>query len=167
MRVMALFSTSCFAKYLRVGEDGPGRGHLSYWHISSLINFSKSLSGIPSECQFGYKSDPMFCRTWSGSKLFAKVVSRQQKSPLVGKELKPETKFVAVDIHFSSKMSLLTFNVNCLSIIHINKNQNGCIWKQRIHKRAKIGFIQSLRMQQLKFVKLNFLWKSYNLGLND
>ena len=26
MRVMAPFSTSFFAKYLRVGEDGPGRG---------------------------------------------------------------------------------------------------------------------------------------------
>ena len=30
MRVMALFSTSFFAKYLRVGEDGPGRGHLCH-----------------------------------------------------------------------------------------------------------------------------------------
>ena len=27
---MALFSTLCFAKYLRVGEDGPGRGHLCH-----------------------------------------------------------------------------------------------------------------------------------------
>ena len=30
MRVMALFSTSVFAKYLRVGEDGPGRGQLCH-----------------------------------------------------------------------------------------------------------------------------------------
>ena len=30
MRVMALFSTSFFAKYLQVGEDGPGRGHLCH-----------------------------------------------------------------------------------------------------------------------------------------
>ena len=30
MRVMALFSTLFFAKYLRVGEDGPGRGHLCH-----------------------------------------------------------------------------------------------------------------------------------------
>ena len=30
MRVMALFSTSFFAKYLRVGENGPGRGHLCH-----------------------------------------------------------------------------------------------------------------------------------------
>ena len=27
------------------------------------------------------------CRAWSGSKLFAKVISSRQKSPLVGKEL--------------------------------------------------------------------------------
>ena len=30
MRVMALFSTSFFAKYLHVGEDGPGWGHLCH-----------------------------------------------------------------------------------------------------------------------------------------
>ena len=30
MRVMALFSTSFFAKCVRVGEDGPGQGHLCH-----------------------------------------------------------------------------------------------------------------------------------------
>ena len=30
MRVMAHFSTSFFAKCLRVGEDGPGRGYLCH-----------------------------------------------------------------------------------------------------------------------------------------
>ena len=30
MRVMALFSTSFFAKYLRLDEEGPGRGHLCH-----------------------------------------------------------------------------------------------------------------------------------------
>ena len=30
MRVVALFSTSFFAKYLRVVEDGPGQGHLCH-----------------------------------------------------------------------------------------------------------------------------------------
>ena len=35
MRVMALFSTSFFAKYLRVGEDGPGRGHL--YHTDTFL----------------------------------------------------------------------------------------------------------------------------------
>ena len=37
--------------------------------------------------QFGSRSGPTFCRARSGSKLFAKVNSRQQKSPLACKEL--------------------------------------------------------------------------------
>ena len=32
------------------------------------------------------RSGPTFCRYWSGNKLFAKVISRQQKSPLTRKE---------------------------------------------------------------------------------
>ena len=35
--------------------------------------------------QFGSRSDPTFCRAWSGSKLFAKVISRWH---LKGKEFK-------------------------------------------------------------------------------
>ena len=38
MRVMALFSTSFFAKYLCVGEDGPGQGHLCHTD-TFLINY--------------------------------------------------------------------------------------------------------------------------------
>ena len=36
------------------------------------------------ECfkQFGSRSGPTFCWSWFGSKLFAKFISRQQKSPL-------------------------------------------------------------------------------------
>ena len=38
MRVMALFPTSFFfAKFLRVGEDGPGRGHL--YHSDTFLVF--------------------------------------------------------------------------------------------------------------------------------
>ena len=36
---------------------------------------------------FGSRSGQMFCQAWSGSKLFAKVISRRQKLPLVVKEL--------------------------------------------------------------------------------
>ena len=43
MRVMALFSTSFFAKYLRVGEDGPGRGHLCHTD-TFLVSSVSSLS---------------------------------------------------------------------------------------------------------------------------
>ena len=43
MRVMALFSTSFFAKYLHVDEDGPGRGQLC--HIDTfLVSVNKSLT---------------------------------------------------------------------------------------------------------------------------
>ena len=37
--------------------------------------------------QFGFRSGPTFCRSWSWSKLFAKVISRRQKSPLAGKDV--------------------------------------------------------------------------------
>ena len=37
MRVRALFSTSFFAKYLRVGEDGSGRGHLCHTDIFLVL----------------------------------------------------------------------------------------------------------------------------------
>ena len=37
---------------------------------------------------FGFRSGPTFCRTWSGSKLFDKIISRWQKLPLAKKELK-------------------------------------------------------------------------------
>ena len=43
MRVMALFSTSFFAKILRVGEDGPGRGHPCHTDIF-LVSSVSSLS---------------------------------------------------------------------------------------------------------------------------
>ena len=43
MKVMALFSTSFFAKCLRVGEDGPGRGHLC--HTDTFLVLYKSIAG--------------------------------------------------------------------------------------------------------------------------
>ena len=54
-----------------------------------FFNFSKNLSGIPSECQ---SLDPdqadKNCLDRSVSKLFANLISRRQKLPLAGKELK-------------------------------------------------------------------------------
>ena len=38
--------------------------------------------------QFGSRSGQTFCRAWSGSKLFANVFSRWQKSPLARREWK-------------------------------------------------------------------------------
>ena len=39
MRVMALFLISFFAKCLRVGEDGPGQGHLCHTDTFLVIYY--------------------------------------------------------------------------------------------------------------------------------
>ena len=59
------------------------------WNIFFKINFSKIISQEyhQSVKQFGSRSDPTFCRAWSGSKLFAKVISRWHELPLAEKEL--------------------------------------------------------------------------------
>ena len=67
----------------------------AFCHLWIVFNFSFFFKKIFQEYhqsvkQFGSRSGPTgptFCPAWSGSKLFAKVISRQQKSPLAGKEL--------------------------------------------------------------------------------
>ena len=53
------------------------------------INFFKKFfqQNYQSGKQLGFRSGPTFCRSWSGSKLFAKVISRRQKLQLAMKEL--------------------------------------------------------------------------------
>ena len=62
---------------------------LLFFFFFFLIKLYKKSFGIyhQSVKQFGSRSGPMFCRAWSGSKLFAKVISRRQKSPRAWKEL--------------------------------------------------------------------------------
>ena len=43
MRVMTLFSTSFFAKYLREGKEGPGRGHLCHTDTFLVFYYDVSL----------------------------------------------------------------------------------------------------------------------------
>ena len=52
------------------------------------INFQKKTNHkyYQSVKRFGSRSGPTFCRALSGSKLFAKIISRQQILPLAGKE---------------------------------------------------------------------------------
>ena len=52
------------------------------------INFFKILFQKHYQCvkQFGSRSGPAFCWSWSGSKIFAKVISWLQKSQLARKE---------------------------------------------------------------------------------
>ena len=59
-----------------------------------MLNFFQYHQGVK---QFGSRSGPTFCRTWSWSKLFAKVISRWPKSPRTGKELNKE---LLLDITF-------------------------------------------------------------------
>ena len=49
-----------------------------------LITFANCL--YPDQDQ--HNDGPRFCKSWSGSKLFAKVISRCQKLPLARKELR-------------------------------------------------------------------------------
>ena len=63
-------------------------GNISFFVVFcwlfSKINFFKKFfqEHCQSVKQFGSRSVPTFCWSWSGSKLFAKVISRWQKSPL-------------------------------------------------------------------------------------
>ena len=69
-------------------------GNFSWFYCRLLtflrINFSKKFfqEHYQSVKLFRSRSGPTFRRSWSGSKLFAKVSSRRQKSPLARKELK-------------------------------------------------------------------------------
>ena len=67
------------------------------------LTFSKNLSVIQSECQTVWiqirpDETQTFCRAWSGSKLFAKAISRWQKSPQSGKELKCSVKITPLQL---------------------------------------------------------------------
>ena len=65
--------------------------------------------------QFGSRSGPTFCRAWSGSKLFSKVISRWQKSPLAGKELR-EIIMLSVEITNWYKFSYFIFS--CIFVVN-------------------------------------------------
>ena len=60
-----------------------------YWLFSKFSISKKSFRNTISVKQFGSRSRLMLCWSWSGSKLFVKVISsRGQKSSLARKELK-------------------------------------------------------------------------------
>ena len=62
---------------------------LLYILLFGCLIFSKPLG-----CQtVGSRSGLTFCQAWSGSKLFAKIISRQQKSPVSGKRLETKQLF--------------------------------------------------------------------------
>ena len=60
--------------------------------------------------QFWSRSDLTFFQAWSGSKLFAKNISRWQKSPLVGKELNFRTNIWGICSKFSKGGLVMKLN---------------------------------------------------------
>ena len=57
---------------------------------------------------FGSRSGPTFCWSWSDSKLFSKIISRQQKLPLASKELSWPYKDTFACIYIAYKLILLS-----------------------------------------------------------
>ena len=83
-----------------------------------LLNFFKKSFRITiSVKQFGSRSGPTFCRAWSGSKLFAKIISIRQKSPQARKELN------------AKKIDMMVYQIHCMGggyknvnpLLHIKK----------------------------------------------
>ena len=74
------------------------------------MNFCKTFfhEHFQSAQPFGSRSGPVFCRPDLGSKLFAKVISGQKKSPLARKELKAHQTEATVVV-------LIFFSFNCRS----------------------------------------------------
>ena len=73
--------------------------------------------------EFRFRSGPTFCLAWSGSKLFAKVISRQQKSTLAGKELNTKQ---LVDTTFWLKpwLKLISFGSNFFDLAKVLATTN-------------------------------------------
>ena len=80
--------------------------------------FQKNLSETQGVKRFGPKSGPTFCRSWSGSKLFAKVINRRQRSPLARKEL---------CIRFAASSCCCSANFYLAFFIFRNLYQKQCI----------------------------------------
>ena len=75
--------------------------------LFGCLNFSipSALMGVK---QFRSWSGPTLCWVWSGSNLFAKVISRQQKSPLAGKEINTK-QFVDTTFWLKPWLKLISF----------------------------------------------------------
>ena len=58
-----------------------------FFQIEFLEKFFQEYNHEQRVKRFGSRSGPTFCRFYSGSKLFAEVISTRQKSPLARTEL--------------------------------------------------------------------------------
>ena len=107
--------------------------------------------------QFRSRSGPTFRRAWSGSKLFAKVISRRKKSPLVGKELtlKAPSKIC------SRRHSFFFFFFFFLNISDKTSLDTSCELsaKQTIHMKCQDLFsLKKKNKKKIKNCRLLQLW---------
>ena len=80
--------------------------------VCHILLFGCWICSIPSGVkQFRSRSGPTFCRAWSGSELFEKVISRQQKSTLAGKELNTK-QLVDTTFWLKTWLKLISFGSN-------------------------------------------------------
>ena len=103
-----------------------------------MLNFFNTMRVSNS---FGSRSGQTKCRAWSGSKLFAKAISREQKSPLACKELHVNTKqLVDTTFWIKPRLKLISFGSDLFHLaqgklwlgwftIHINNT----LWAYSIH----------------------------------
>ena len=92
----------------------------------NIIHYTQSLTQSLSKRQTVW-----LCRSWSGSKLFANVISRRQKSPLARKEL---ISFITPKVWRSHYQSVKPFDYvgpdlgpNCLQMLSADDKSAACI----------------------------------------
>ena len=85
--------------------------------LFGCLNFSipSALMGVK---QFRSWSGPTLCWVWSGSNLFAKVISRQQKSPLAGKEITTK-QLVDTTIWLKPRLKLILYGSNFFHLARV------------------------------------------------
>ena len=110
-------------------------------------------------------SGPIFCRSWSGSKLFAKVIIRRQKAPLAKKEYKlklPQNS--SVSMHISERNRCFPLSVTILRLF-INANLGDDIlhpvWSQLQGFDDLRGMITKFWSLPCSFIQIHF-WEAFH-----
>ena len=109
------------------------------WYFSKPLFSKNYFRNTTSVKHFGSRSGPTCCRSWYGSKLFAKIISRWQKAPRTEntssqrlENFMPEIRVGHKDIN--SKISFLDFLFHFSSYFQLFK----VIWKCSINKDINI-----------------------------
>ena len=120
----------------------------------------KSFRNTISVKQFGSRSGPMVCWAWSGSKMFAKVISRRQKLPLRGKELRGVDTFGSFSVIFYKGDNFATTCTCLLSCTPIPFWKRLCFsFREEIFQKGRKTIVIELHVP--------LLWKMYPFALNQ